>query len=947
MAREALLRPGERVQEFVIARELGAGGFGVTYLARDINFERLVALKEYFPVEYATRRSDGKIGPRSQQQVKGYRWGLKRFLQEARTLDRLAHPNIVRVRRVFEERGTAYLVTDYVEGRSLKEELGGIEGRAWPEARVRGLMEGLVDGLAHVHEAGLVHRDIKPANVMVRADGKPVLIDFGAVKGPWGTRSRSTMQTRSAGYSAIEQYGSESEQGTWTDVYAVGAVAYRALTGKRPAQAPDRVSRDPLVDVRRAARGPVSAGFGSAVMAALAVREEDRPQSVSAWRALWDVEPPGPVPEAGNVEIQDESQAEEHQFGSILRLDSRSDLSRKTTAASSNHKWKRGLWGLGFGTVLAAVLVGLLFVDRLDSLLMDRIDFDGEAASAATTPEDRDPPVVEPDRDPPVVEPDRDPPVVEPDDQAVILTPEQLRRLAEAAENALGLDRETRRLIQLGLAAEEFDSGGSDGTFGPRTRAGTGEWQRGRGAGEPTGYLDEEEVRLLTAAGRVLPYSRELGRQWSAISLDANGWTDLHYAAVLDGSDVAWRLLAAGASRDARLHSDGSPVSVFLEDALTGAVPSLAAMSHEGQTPLHMAAAGDAAGVIQVLLDRGADVEASTLDVDARPLHYAAQYGALGAVRLLLDRGADVDARDAGGGTALHRAAEGAHVPVVRILRERGADAAVRDRRGRTPGGLTDDEWLRARLRGIDPAMPARCARQLGRLSRRTYTRNDTLGGRCRSVHQAGGEPAVYYGFTLDRPAVVTVLMSSLEVDSRLAFRDGAPPGAADPMDENDDYDGVLDAGGSTLLDSRVSRSLAPGSYTIEATALEEEAGAFTLTVTVAGAGGNVDDHGDTEASATRVVPGRPVPGAIEAPDDVDFFVVEVRARRRLEVRTTGGTDTIGELYGNGRSLNSDDDGGGGTNFRISQTVAPGTYYVRVSGYGSETGSYRLEAVLE
>ena len=454
MAREVLLRPGERVQEFVVVRELGAGGFGVTYLARDVSFERLVALKEYFPVEYATRRSDGKIGPRSQQEVDGYRWGLKRFLREAWALDRLAHPNIVRVRRVFEGRGTAYLVTEYVEGRSLHEELGGREGKAWPEARVRSLMEGLVDGLAHVHAADLVHRDIKPANVMVRADGTPVLIDFGAAKSSWGTQTKSTRQTFSEGYSAIEQYGSESEHGPATDVYALGAVAYRALTGRRPDAAPDRVSRDPLVDVRQAARGAVSAEFGAAVMAALAVREEGRPRSVSAWRALWDVGATGPAHVTAEVERHDVSAADPPVVGSILGLTPGSGTDPEPSGSHSDDtrsdgRWKRRLWRLGLGTALVVILLSFVFLAYVGYLSYDP------------------------------------------------LLDEAMDRNYEAmmTESSLGLDRETRRLIQQGLAAEGFDPGETHGLFfGDFTRRAVIRWQMARGAIEPTGYLDADDV---------------------------------------------------------------------------------------------------------------------------------------------------------------------------------------------------------------------------------------------------------------------------------------------------------------------------------------------------------------------------------------------------------------------------------------------------------------------
>ena len=146
------LGPGARIEEFEVVRELGAGGFGITYLARDLQLDRAVAVKEYLPRDWGTRRQDGTVGPRSSSYEDQYEWGLERFVEEARKLARLNHPQIVRVYRVFGMGGTAYMVMEYVEGRSLEEELKSA-GRLG-EARVRGILEGLADGLAEVPRGG-------------------------------------------------------------------------------------------------------------------------------------------------------------------------------------------------------------------------------------------------------------------------------------------------------------------------------------------------------------------------------------------------------------------------------------------------------------------------------------------------------------------------------------------------------------------------------------------------------------------------------------------------------------------------------------------------------------------------------------------------------------------------------------------------------------------------
>ena len=206
------LAPETRLEEFAIERVLGAGGFGVTYLAWDVELERRVAVREYLPYEWGSRQADGGVGPRSTAHAKDYRWGLQRFLEEARVLARLDHPNVVRVHRVVKAWGTAYMVTEYVEGRSLAGELKA-KGPL-PESPVRVLLDALTSGLEPVHAAGLVHRDIKPSNVMLREDGSPVLIDFGAARQAVGQQSRSVTAVLTPPYAPFEQYSTKGASGS-------------------------------------------------------------------------------------------------------------------------------------------------------------------------------------------------------------------------------------------------------------------------------------------------------------------------------------------------------------------------------------------------------------------------------------------------------------------------------------------------------------------------------------------------------------------------------------------------------------------------------------------------------------------------------------------------------------------------------------------------------------
>ena len=278
------LAPGTRLGELEIERVLGAGGFGVTYLARDLSLDAWRAVKEYLPRDWGTRQRDGTIGPRTGADAEDYEWGLTRFLEEARILARFDHPNLVRVHRVFEARGTAYMVMEYVEGRTLKEEVK--ETGPLPEERVREVLAALTEGLAAVHGAELLHRDIKPENVMVRPDGTAVLVDFGAARQAVGGHSRSLTAVLTPGYAPIEQYSGRGHQGPWTDIYALGALAYEALSGQVPEDATERVLEDRLRPLGKVAPQGVSAGLAAGIDAALAVDGRDRPQSLGAWREL-------------------------------------------------------------------------------------------------------------------------------------------------------------------------------------------------------------------------------------------------------------------------------------------------------------------------------------------------------------------------------------------------------------------------------------------------------------------------------------------------------------------------------------------------------------------------------------------------------------------------------------------------------------------------------------
>jgi serine/threonine protein kinase len=282
------LTPGTVLHEqFVIGRVLGKpGGFGITYLALDRALATRVAIKEYLPRDLAVRAADGlTIAPHSTEDADTFRFGLSQFLEEARTLARLDHPNIVRVRQFFSAHGSAYLVMDYYQGLSLAEYLARqLDGRL-PEAKALGLMQPILDGLRAVHAEGFLHRDIKPANIYLArtqsGGARPILLDFGAARQSVGERSRSLSVLVTDGYAPFEQYSRKGRQGPWTDVYAAAAVLYRVLTGQTPPPAPERIDEDEL---KPASDFGISQPLSDALALALAVRPEGRPQTVEAWQ---------------------------------------------------------------------------------------------------------------------------------------------------------------------------------------------------------------------------------------------------------------------------------------------------------------------------------------------------------------------------------------------------------------------------------------------------------------------------------------------------------------------------------------------------------------------------------------------------------------------------------------------------------------------------------------
>lgn len=270
------LPPGFMLHEYRIDAVLGQGGFGITYLATDVNLNTRFAIKEYLPASFALRALDHSVFPRFAEDNANYYGGLDSFLLEARTLATFRHPNIVRVARFFEAHHTAYIVLDYERGQSLKE---------WwpahmqmPESDLLALLQPLLDGLAQVHGTGYLHRDIKPDNIILReSDGSMVLLDFGAARQSGGAGDQEVVLT--PGFAPKEQYLGQG-QGPWTDVYALGATLYWLVAGHKPLTALERVAQV-QTPAQELGKGRFSEEFLQAIDWALEPEALERPQTVA------------------------------------------------------------------------------------------------------------------------------------------------------------------------------------------------------------------------------------------------------------------------------------------------------------------------------------------------------------------------------------------------------------------------------------------------------------------------------------------------------------------------------------------------------------------------------------------------------------------------------------------------------------------------------------------
>jgi serine/threonine protein kinase len=276
---------GTRLGEFELLRLVGVGGFGMVYEAYDHSLHRSVAIKEYMPTALAGRTGGIAVGIRSSLDGASFQAGLQSFVAEARLLAQFDHPSLVKVFRFWEANNTAYMVMPFYRGMTLKQACSQMRCPP-PEGWLRQVLWSVLQALQLLHDSHTLHRDVSPENIFLQDNGPPVLLDLGAARRAIGDLGLKHTAVLKVNYAPIEQYADVSDmaQGPWSDIYALAAVVHGCVAKALPLPATFRVLRDRMPSMQTVAQNvqgqAYSAKFVGAIDQSLAIRPEDRPQSV-------------------------------------------------------------------------------------------------------------------------------------------------------------------------------------------------------------------------------------------------------------------------------------------------------------------------------------------------------------------------------------------------------------------------------------------------------------------------------------------------------------------------------------------------------------------------------------------------------------------------------------------------------------------------------------------
>ena len=280
-------------ERYEVETVVAEGGMGIVYLGYDKLLRTKVSIKEYFPRKYAMRVNETRLRAYEGDARRLFDSGLEKFIEEARTLARFGtFESIVSVRDFFHENDTGYIVMEYVEGDTVKEEVEE-KGKMSPKMVLES-MQPVLRSLSAIHESGLLHRDIAPDNLILRPNGSLVLVDFGTARFLSDDDEKTMTIFFKSGYSANEQYAPDTEKGPYTDVYGVCSTMYFMLTGIKPQESIRRILKDQVVPLNKFSDISLSKEEKELIMKGMAIRSQNRIQNIDElYRGLYEkpVEP--------------------------------------------------------------------------------------------------------------------------------------------------------------------------------------------------------------------------------------------------------------------------------------------------------------------------------------------------------------------------------------------------------------------------------------------------------------------------------------------------------------------------------------------------------------------------------------------------------------------------------------------------------------------------------
>jgi serine/threonine protein kinase len=277
------IKAGESIENYLIEGVIGGGGFSIVYRAFDATLGESVVLKEYFPNLLSIRGNNNEIEPISVKKKSAFDVGMQQFFAEAHALSKIAHPNVINIINVFRSNNTAYMVSKLQPGKDLRWMIKRCQGDL-DQGFIQKVMPPIISGVEALHESGILHLDIKPANILLRTEGGPLLLDFGASKTMSRQERFSSFQTLTPGFAPPEQHH-KKELGPGSDIYAIGATIYACVTGRPPPTSLKREQKERELKLKGAEKN-VSLSVIEALKWALELEIGKRPHSIAEFANL-------------------------------------------------------------------------------------------------------------------------------------------------------------------------------------------------------------------------------------------------------------------------------------------------------------------------------------------------------------------------------------------------------------------------------------------------------------------------------------------------------------------------------------------------------------------------------------------------------------------------------------------------------------------------------------